>query len=411
MGFVDIEVRPIEPREFDEVMRVASLAFGHESIEEEVRFERLVFEPERSLAAFDGQAMVGETMVASFHLTVPGGVLPTAGVTSVAVSPTHRRRGVMTALTRRQLDDVRERGEPLAALYASESAIYGRFGYGLASFKAEIGIERAHTAFAGPEHEPRSIRVISKEEALAAYPAVFETVRPHRPGFHDRNEAWWQYNFQDPERGHHRQGFNSYIYALCDGPEGPDGYVVYRTKNDWDGGHPNGILEVVEQIAANTDAYAALWRYCFDVDLMARTSAWMRPIDEPLMHMLADPRRLRFTVQDGLWVRLVDVPGALAGRRYLAEGKLVLEVKDPFCSWNEGRYELVGGPDGAECSSSDAEPDLVLSAADLAALYLGGVRFDTLRQAGRVLENVAGAVRRADAMFTWDPPPWCPDMF
>jgi predicted acetyltransferase len=408
---VDIEIRPVEPGEFDELMRVSSLAFGHEPIEEEVRFERLVFEPDRSLAAFDGQSMVGETMVATFELTVPGGALPTAGVTSVAVSPTHRRRGVMTALTRRQLDDVRERGEPLAALYASEAAIYGRFGYGLASFKSELEIERPFTAFAGPEHEPRSIQVISKEEALAAYPAVFETVRPYRPGFHDRNEAWWKYNFQDPERGHHRQGFNAYIYALCEGPEGPDGYVVYRSKRDWAEGHADGILEVVELIAANTDAYAALWRYCFDVDLMARTSAWLRPIDEPLMHMLADPRRLRFTVQDGLWVRLVDVPAALTGRRYAAEGKLVLEVKDSFCPWNEGRYELVGGPDGADCRSTDAEPDLVLSAADLAAVYLGGVRFDTLRQAGRVIENASGAVRRADASFSWDPPPWCPDMF
>lgn len=230
---MDIEIRPIEPGEFDELMRVSSLAFGHEPIEDEIEFERLVFEIERNLAAFDGGALVGETMVASFQLTVPGAILPAAGITSVAVSPTHRRRGVMTALTRRQLDDIRERGEPLAALYASESAIYGRFGYGMASFKVELEIGRAFTAFAGPEHEPRSIRVIQKEEALAAYPAVFETVRPNRPGFHDRNEAWWKYNFHDPERGQHREGFDAYIYALCEGPEGPDGYVVYRTKRDW----------------------------------------------------------------------------------------------------------------------------------------------------------------------------------
>ena len=408
---MDIEIRPIEPGEFDELMKVSALAFGHEPIEEEVEFERLVFEPERSLAAFDGQTMVGETTVASFQFTVPGAILATAGVTSVAVSPTHRRRGVMTALTRHQLDDLHERGEPLAALYASESGIYGRFGYGLASFKAELEIERPHTAFAGPEYEPRSIRVISKEEALAAYPGVFEAVRPHRPGFHDRNEAWWKYNFHDPEQGHHRHGFNAYIYTVCEGPEGADGYVVYRTKLDWSSGHADGVLEVVELIAANADAYAAMWRYCFDVDLMARTSAWLRPIDEPLVHMLADPRQLRFTVQDGLWVRLVDVPDALAGRRYTAEGELVLEVKDPFCSWNEGRYELVGVPDGADCRATTTEPDVVLSAADLAAVYLGGVRFDTLRQAGRIIENEPGAVRRADALFTWDPPPWCPEMF
>lgn len=406
---MDIEVRPIEPGEFDEFMRVASLAFGHEPIEEEIQAERLIFEIDRSLAAFDGTAIAGETMVASFQLTVPGGVLPTAGVTSVGVSPTHRRRGVMTALTRRQLDDTRERGEPLAALYASEAAIYGRFGYGLASFKAELEIERAFTAFAGPEHEHRRIRAIGKEDALAAYPAIFEAVRPHRPGFHARSEAWWKYNFEDLERD--REGYNQYLYAICDGPEGSDGYVVYRTKSDWSQGYANGTADVIELMAANTDAYAALWRYVFDLDLMARTAAWLRPVDEPLMHMLAEPRRLRFKIEDGLWVRLVDVPAALAGRRYATEGNVILEVKDAFCPWNEGRYELEGGPEGADCRPSSAEPELELSAADLAAVYLGGVRFDTLRQAGRVIENKPGAVQGADAMFTWDPPPWCPDMF
>lgn len=406
---MDIEVRPIEPREFDEFMRVASLAFGHEPIEEETQAERLVFEIDRSLAAFEGRAIVGETMVASFQLTVPGAVLPTAGITSVGVSPTHRRRGVMTALSRHQLDDIHERGEPLAALYASEAAIYGRFGYGLASFKAELEIERAFTAFAGPEREPRKIRAIGKGDALATYPAIFEAVRPHRPGFHARSEAWWKYNFEDLERD--REGYNKYLYAICDGPEGSDGYVVYRTKSDWSQGYANGTADVVELMAANTDAYAALWRFVFDLDLMARTAAWLRPVDEPLMHMLAEPRRLRFKIEDGLWVRLVDLLGALAGRRYAAEGKVILEVKDSFCPWNEGRYELEGGPEGADCRPSDAEPDLVLSATDLGAVYLGGVRFDTLRQAGRVIENAPGAVRRADALFTWDPPPWCPDMF
>jgi predicted acetyltransferase len=187
--------------------------------------------------------------------------------------------------------------------------------------------------------------------------------------------------------------------------------MVYRTKGDWSQGFANGTAEIVEMLAANTDAYAALWRYVFDLDLMGRTTAWLRPVDEPLVHMLADPRRLRFRIEDGLWVRLVDVPTALAGRRYAAEQRIVLDVEDSFCPWNEARFALEGGPDGAECRPSDADADLMLTAADLAAVYLGGVRFDALRQAGRVVENVPGAVRKADAMFTWDPAPWCPDMF
>jgi predicted acetyltransferase len=340
---------------------------------------------------------------------VPGSVLPTAAITSVAVAPTHRRRGVMTALMRRQLDEVHARGEPVAALYASETAIYGRFGFGLASFKTLLEIERPYTQFAIPGHEPRSVRVISLDEALGAYPSVYESLRPHRPGFHDRNEAWWRYRFADLES--EREGFTPYFYALCEGPEGPDGYAVYRTKSDWSQGYANGTLEVIELMAKGGDAYAALWRYCFDTDLMARTIAWLRQTDEPLVHMLAEPRRLRVTVQDGLWVRLVDVPAALAGRRYRAEERLVLEVKDAFCPWNEGRYELQVSKDGSECRSTDHEPDLMLSSADLASVYLGGVRCVTLHQAGRVIESEPGTIRRADAMFAWEPLPWCPDIF
>jgi predicted acetyltransferase len=406
---MDIEIRPARPSDFDELMRVSALAFGEHLDPKETELERLVFEVDRSVAAFDGPSMVGESIAASFELTVPGRALPTAGITSVAVAPTHRRRGVMTALMRRQLDDVRGRDEPLAALYASETAIYGRFGFGLASFKTLLEIERPYTAFGAPGHESRSVRLISLDEALGAYPGVYEALRPHQPGFHDRTEAWWKYRFADLES--EREGFTPYFYALCEGPEGPDGYVVYRTKSDWSKGYANGTLEVIELMAKSSDAYAALWRYCFDADLMARTVAWLRRMDEPLVHMLAEPRRLRVTVQDGLWVRLVDVPTALAGRRYTADERLVLEVKDAFCPWNEGRYELDTGPDGSDCHPTDREPDLVVSAADLASVYLGGVRYATLMQAGRVIEIRPGAIRRADDLFAWEPAPWCPDIF
>jgi predicted acetyltransferase len=215
---MDIEIRPTKLVDFDELMRVSSLAFGEHPDPRDIEVERLVFELVRSFAAFDGPSMVGGSIAASFQLTVPGGVLPTAAITSVAVAPTHRRRGVMTVLMRRQLDEVRGRGEPLAALYASETAIYGRFGFGLASFKTLLEIERPYTQFSSRGNEPRSIRVISLDEALGVYPGVYEAFRPHQPGFHDRNEAWWRYRFADLES--EREGFTPYFYYLCEGPEG-----------------------------------------------------------------------------------------------------------------------------------------------------------------------------------------------
>ena len=182
-----------------------------------------------------------------------------------------------------------------------------------------------------------------------------------------------------------------------------DGYVRYRTKD--------GTLIVMELMSVTDAAHAALWRFSFDVDLMASTEAWARPVDDPLPWMLADPRRLKRTPMDGLWVRLVDVPGALSGRTYSVSGRVVLGVRDSFCAWNEGRYELEGGPEGARCRPTDAEPDVELSAADLAATYLGAVSFTTMSHAGRVEERTAGALRLADAMFATELKPWCPFSF
>lgn len=167
----------------------------------------------------------------------------------------------------------------------------------------------------------------------------------------------------------------------------------------------------MDELHAETpDAYADLWRFCFDVDLIRNIVARHRRPNEPLLHLMAEPGHLGLKVKDGLWVRLVDVPAAVAARRYAAEGTLVFELGDDFCPWNEGRYELAGGPDGAECRPTEAEPDVELRAEDLGAAYLGGVSFRDLARAGRVTA-APEALARADAMFEWDPAPWCPFMF
>jgi predicted acetyltransferase len=169
---------------------------------------------------------------------------------------------------------------------------------------------------------------------------------------------------------------------------------------------------MIEHLMSVTDeAHAALWRFCLDVDLMTTTGAWNRATDDPLPWMLADPRHLQRSPEDGLWIRLVDVAAALSGRRYMRNDSLVLEVRDAFCPWNDGRYALDGGPDGAHCRKTSSEPDFALSAADLAATYLGAVSFTTLSLAGRVEERKNGALRRADVMFATELKPWCPYSF
>jgi predicted acetyltransferase len=405
---MEVDVRTITHDEFADYVRMIEAAFSYQPRDEDVAVERSVAEIDRSLVAVAGSSMVGAAAAYSLVLTVPGAKLPMAGVTGVGVLPTHRRQGILTELMRRQLEDVRDRGEVFAGLYASEGSIYGRFGYGLATFGGSFEIERDRTAFIRPHRPTGQVALVDRDEAMKLMPPVYERMRG-RPGMIDRNPAWWEYRFADLE--HWREGATPYFFGVRRSSEGVDGYAVYRVKHDWQDGASRSVVQLRELLAETPEAYADAWRFCFDIDLIHRIEGWERPVDEPLLFMLAEPRRLRLRMGDALWLRLVDLPKALAGRRYAREGRLVLQVRDPFCSWNEGRYELEGGPDGAECRPTDADPDVSLGAADVGAVYLGGVRFATLSQAGRVFEDRPGAVARADVMFAWDPPPWCPHMF
>ena len=405
---MDIEVRAIAESELPDYGRSLGRAFNEDFTAEDWEVERTVMEFDRTLAAFDGTDMVGTTGAFPLVLTIPGGSLPMAGVTQVSVLPTHRRRGVLTQMMRTQLDDVRERGELVAGLWASESSIYGRFGYGIATLCAAIEIERSRTAFAHSRQPSGRVWLAEKEAALEHLPGVYDRATAAWPGTLARPANWWRRITADLE--HWRDGATRLYYALHDSGEGVDGYVLYRVKQDWGSGFGSGIVKVREVMATSLAAYADLWQYCFGIDLIAKIESWPRPLDDPIQYLLAEPRRLNMRVADAMWIRLVDVPAALPARRYAAPGRIVLDVRDAFCPWNEGRYELDAGSDGATCRPTTRDPDLALDAADLGGTYLGGVSFGALARGGRV-EGDAAALTLADAMFGWGRPPFCPNVF
>lgn len=406
-----ITLRPIVPEEFDAFFRANNTAFGRFPTDEDLAVWRPTFEFDRSIAAFDGEQIVGTAGAFTFELTVPGpAFLPAAGVSWVAVVPTHRRRGILREMMRQQLHDVRDRGEPLAILLAAESAIYGHFGYGLATSAVDIEIERAHAQFL-PAAQAASasggrVRLISHDDALAFLPPLYDRARRTRPGIVSRNETVWRFTLRSPQA---HMGSGPRFYALYENASGqPEGAAYYRVTSQWEHSLPRSILTVEEMIALTPAARAALWRYCLDVDLVATVRGRHVPLDEPLRWLLADPRRMRVTAMiDELWVRLVDLPRALAGRRYAAAGRVVLEVRDSFLPENSGRYELEAGPDGAACQRTEAAPDIALEVADLGAVYLGGVRFRSLADAGRVRELTPGSLVRADAFFATALAPYC----
>jgi predicted acetyltransferase len=395
-----MEMRPATLEEFDDFDRAVLAAFHREVTEEERVAFRRTDEPERSLAWFDDGRIVAGTSIYTRHVTVPGAIVPCAAVTAVGVMPTHRRRGLLTAMMRRQLDDVRAAGEPVAALWASEGAIYGRFGYGIAARNAKLTARRPVARLAAPPPVSDSLRAGPAADHVEHMRATYERVRSERAGMLDRPRRWWEARLHDPESD--RKGAQP-LQALVV----PEGYALYAVRADRDEEGPAGEVKIRELVAATPAARALLWDFLLDQDL-TRTITWpLAPADEPLWLLLTDPFAVRLVVQAALWVRLVDVPAALSARRYAIDPDVVLDVCDAFCPWNTGRYRLAGG----RCEPTDAEPDLALDASALGAAYLGGTLLAELAQAGRVTELRPGALARASAAFRADVAPWCPEVF
>jgi predicted acetyltransferase len=359
---------------------------------------------ERMHAAFEDGQIVGGAGAFPFELSVPGGSLPCAGVSAVGVHPTHRRRGVLRTMMDAQLRDVHERGEPIAALWASEETIYGRFGYGIAAWAGELRVPHEWDAFAEPLEVPGTTRFVTPEEARGVFPPIYDAVRRERPGMTSRSETWWEdrlLRLPEDEAAAPRR----FVVLEIEGE--PLGYAIYRTHFSFDAGSASSRIVVREALGATPQATAAIWRFCLDVDWMAALETSFAPPDHPLFLLLATPRRMRYRMGDGLWVRLVDVPAALSGRTYGDGAPLVLEVRDAVCEWNHGRWRL----DGGECARTDEQPDLALDVSALGSAFLGAVSFTQLREALRVDERREGAVARADALFAWRPLPWCLEIF
>lgn len=406
---MEIDVRPYEG-EARAFLEAGELAFGEGVRDEDVPRFAATFEADRAIAAYDGDRVVGTAGIFSFVLTVPGGSLPAAGVTIVGVHPTHRRRGVLRRMMRMQLDAIHERGEPLAILWASEGSIYQRFGYGLGSLHASVKVERDRSAFRLPLEPTGTIRFVEVDEARRLFPPVHDASVATRPGFFARSETFWENEvFPDPE--HWRRGASAAYHVVHETDGIADGYARYRIRSDWELAGTKSSLNVVEALGTTPAATLELWQYLLGVDLIARVEAWNLATDDPILLSVAEPRRLHMEIGDALWLRIVDLAAALAGRGYRADGAVVFEVSDEFCPWNAGRWSL-RVTDGAAVAEPTAEaPDLACDITDLGAAYLGAFTFAQLSAAARIRELAPGGIRRADDLFRADRAPWCPKVF
>tara|TARA_B110000263_G_scaffold239812_1_gene242369 strand:- start:725 stop:1918 length:1194 start_codon:yes stop_codon:yes gene_type:complete len=372
-------------------------ARGENGYRSQVDFDahHLVFTPDRSIMAFDGKNMVGNALSYEMDMYIPGGLSKIAAVASVSVQATHRRKGINRSIMKYQLEDIHSRQEPLAVLQASESIIYGRYGYGMASFENNLEIEKTRSAYAIDHVPAGQSYFIEESEAREIFPQIYAKAIENRVGMVRRNENWWEFRFREPglKGGDPKSWFVKY---QKNGEN--DGYLRY-TINDME-------LNVIELIASSHEAYSSLWRLCLDMDLVDIIKAEHRPADEELKWMLADPRRLVEHSCDRYWIRLVDVKNALSQRLYSVDGSLTLEVRDSFLPWNQEVVELRSESGESSCATSNKKPDIVLSAGDLGAVYLGGINFSTLLAAGRIEEITKGSISKANLMFSTKRNPW-----
>ncbi len=378
--------------------------FGGDPSAEDLKRIAQVFDYRRAIYATADGEPAGGAAAHAFELSVPGGTVPAAGVTIVGVRPTHRRRGILRHLMRKQLDQVRSWGEPVAFLWASEETIYGRFGYGWATWNGRFELTKADSQFAQPVELTGQMKLLNKEDAYEPISTVYEKIRPGYPGMYSRSENWWKLRrMHEPAERKGSEMNRAVLYI--DGE--PEAYALYRIRTEFKGGENVGEVRIIEALATSPEATAQLWRFLLDIDWSPKVQVDFVAVDHPLHFLLARPSRMKMILDDALWVRLVDVEDALRRRTISQAEPVVLEIADAFCPENEGRYRVGRG----EVARTTDDPDLSMDVSALGSVYLGGNTFADLNRGCRVRELTSGAVERADAVLPRDRAPFCPEVF
>jgi len=382
--------------------------FGWEPSQDDAEHFGKILPFERTLAVLDDGKIVAGAGDYAFELTLPGGPVSAAGVTIVGVLPTHRRRGLLRRLMELQLRNVRERGEPIAVLWASEETIYGRFGYGLASLDMHVEAKRQELRIRPDLPREGSVRLIGHDEALRLLPPLYERIRRRTVGFVSRSREWWEIrNLSD--RPEQRRSAGPLVRALYERGGRPAGYAFYRiaqegsTFQEW-----KKTVRVLDLQGVDEAARRDLWRYLLEIDWTDTVQASHLPVDDSLPLHVDRINKLGLHIYDGLWVRPVEVAGALAARGGAADSRVTIEVtSDPQFPDNVSTWTVEPG----RVRSSTRRPDVRVDVQALGATLLGGFTFAELARTGRAEEGARGGLARADAHYRVDRAPWCPEIF
>ncbi len=364
---------------------------------------------ERGMVAEDDGHIVGTLGSFDLDMTVPGGSIPCAGTTWVSVAPSHRRRGVMRKLMKAHLAEAVEHGDVIAALWASDSAIYGRFGYGRAVESVAIDLNRPMARFRESAPIPERVEMITKEEAAGVLPPLYDRIRREIPGTFARTQPWWEYRrLRDPPD--RRNGRSALRIAVSSKPDGhTTGYVMFQVESKFDGAHSDDIVHVVELFGSTPGSWSALWSLVLGLDLATQVKGAFRPLDDPLFEFVDGVRRVERRITDTVWVRVLDVERALTSRIYGQPGALTITITDAMGIAN-GTYRLEWDGHRINCAGTSGPADLVIDVAHLGAAMLGRPSFSAAALAGTI-EGSLEAAALADRIFGHPRSPYCPEVF
>jgi predicted acetyltransferase len=416
---MSLETRKVTESEFPDWLRALATGFLRPPAftDEDVKRFRATTDLERTTGAFDGGRCVATYRTFPQRLTVVGGAtVDASAVTNVAVTATHRRRGLLSRLMRADLAEARERGDAVATLIAAEYPIYGRYGFGAATCTTEWSVDVPRAGL-DPRRSGRDdaaggrIDLVDGEDVRTLGPALHTRLAALRPGVVSRDDRWWRLNTGGEPHPFHL--WTEPFYAVYRSASGEvEGLLVYRVGDEWsDAKQPVTAAQVRDLLALTPAAERALWRYLCSIDWVTTVKSGNRAPDDLLPRLLPDPRAARIkTHADFLWVRILDVVRSLEARTYDTSAELVLELRDPL-GLSCGRFLLETAPDGASCAPTTRSPDLTLDIRELGALYLGDESPLRLAALGELQEHRSGAVAVAERVFRTPARPWCPDIF
>lgn len=417
---MSLDVRPVTASEFHDWLRAVHTGFlrsGPAVTDEEAAGRLAHVDPARTQGVFDAERCVATFRSFAQDLTVVGGAtVPADAITAVTVTATHRRRGLLSRMMANDLAAAKERGDVVATLIAAEYPIYGRYGFGPATWTSEWEIDVPRAGLDPRRRVPSEadggrIDLVDGSDVRKLGPELHGRLAARQPGVIGRDELWWQNNTGIDVPAHH--AWTEPFYAVYRTAEGrAEGLLVYRVDTNWgDVKQPLNKATVSDLIAVTPAAERALWQFVCSIDWVTTVRTGYRAPDDLLPLVLPDPRAARIVTQaDWLWLRVLDVPRALEARTYTAGATLVLDVHDP-AGLAAGRFRLDVSPSGATCVPTTRDADLSLGIGELGALYLGDESALRLAALGRVEENRPGAAATADAVFRTARRPWCPDVF